>query len=338
MRKIARVFQLLIRRKWITLIVVLVAIILWRFVFVAGNGEVITAQVEKGRVTDDLVLLGSIQADEHAQLFFPVSGELVWLGVSEGENVKRGQLLARLDQAALNAAYEIALADYRAATATLERVYDQIQGRDKDESFALRETRVAAESAKDKSYRALSIAQKNMTQATLRAPFDGIVTRITHPYANINTSIAEGQMEIVNPKTLYFRVNADQVEIKNISVGQKVEIILDAFEDRAFGGSVDFISFTPRVGELGTVYGVKVRLDEGIMDNIRVGMTGDAKFILEEKNDTYFLPPRFIKTDSGGRFINTGRRNNKVYIKVGIEGEDRVEVIGDFKEGDVVYY
>jgi len=66
-------------------------------------------------------------------------------------------------------------------------------------------------------------------------------------------------------------------------------------------------------------------------------MTGDARFALSEKSDVLYVPPQFINSDKNGKYLRLGRKNNKVYIETGIEGEERVEVIGDTKEGDIVY-
>jgi hypothetical protein len=66
-------------------------------------------------------------------------------------------------------------------------------------------------------------------------------------------------------------------------------------------------------------------------------MSGDAKFVLSKKENVFYAPPKFINSDSKGKYVNVGNAKNKVYIEVGIEGEERVEIIGDFKEGQVLY-
>jgi len=66
-------------------------------------------------------------------------------------------------------------------------------------------------------------------------------------------------------------------------------------------------------------------------------MGGDAKFVLSEKEGVLYVPPEFVNSDVNGKYVNLDKGNNKRYVEVGIEGEDRVEIIGDVKEGDVVY-
>lgn len=327
-----------LKKKWIIgLLIAAVVIGLWRH-FTSDGNDAETSQVKKGAVSEELILLGDVQAEEHAQLLFLSPGELSWVGVSEGEEVKKGQLLVRLDPSVVNANYEIALADLRAAEASLERVYDDIQGREDDETYLLREARTQAESTKDRAYRAYTIAKRNLSNLNIRSPFDGIVTNITHPYTGVNIFQTEPQIEIVNPDSLYFRVRADQTELADIRVGQSVVIVLDALLEEEYFGEVAYVGFTPKPGEIGTVYLVKVSFDKTPdIQKVRIGMTGDARLILREKKDALYLPPRFVKTDADGKYVNLGRINNKVYVEVGLEGEDKVEIISGVSEGDLVY-
>ena len=123
-------------------------------------------------------------------------------------------------------------------------------------------------------------------------------------------------------------------------MGQPVTIILDSLPDETLNGEISFISYTPKPGEAGTVYKVKVTLNGEDLDihKVRIGMSGDAHFIIKDKNDVLYVPPKFINSNGDGKYLNVGSTNNKVYIEVGIEGEDRVEIISDkVKEGEIIF-
>jgi len=338
-KKKKNLFARIFKRKFaIFLIIAIFLIFGWRYFIAKDKEQVKSVKVERGKVSEELVLSGQIQAEEHANLFFLSSGKLDYVRVVEGQEVKKGDILARLDPISAYQTFLQAEADLRRYQASLDKIYDEIKGHEKDESFEQREKRTIAETNKDKAYRAYIIAKQNLANLELKAPFDGIVSNITHPYGGINTSLSESQIEIVNPKTIYFAVNADQTEVTKLKMGQKVNIVLDSFPERKLDGRVSFISYTPKAGEVGTVYEVKVKfLEEEEKEDIRIGMSGDAKFILSEKEDVLYLPPEFINSDIKGKYVNVGRKNNKRYIEVGIEGEERVEVKGNIKEGDIVY-
>lgn len=342
MDKLKNIFQKILNRKKFTAVVILILLIGGYFgkkTFFPSKNGFDEAKVERGTVKEELILTGEVRAEEHAKLSFLTSGELDYVGVTEGQIVEKGDILARLDTTVLYQAYLSAEADLRRYDASRDKTYDDLQGHEKDESYEQIETRTIAEVYRDKAYRAYVSAQKNLANASLKAPFDGIVASITHPYTGINTSLTESQIEIVNPYTIYFQVSADQSEVGDIAVGQKVAIVLDSYSNEELKGKVDLVGFTPIAGEVSTVYSVKVLFDDNSQaSKLRVGMTGDAKFVLSQKENTLYVPIAYLNSDSGGKYVRLGKTNNKVYVDVGLEGEEFVEIISDkVKEGDVVY-
>jgi len=331
-------WQRIWKRKWWILLGIVIVVGIVVFVRVRSRGqEVESAEIERGEVSEVLILTGEVKATEYASLRFMSSGELAWLGVKEGDHVKKGQALARLDTYSLNAAYEQAVSDLRKTQTSVDKVYDDIRDHDDDETFEMKETRTNAEVARDKAYRALTIAEENLRNATLKAPFEGMVTNIENPFSGINTVFSEGQIEVLNPETIYFEVSADQTEIIDLSIGQDVVMTLDAYPDEKYIGKVVSIGQTPKSGEVGTVYEVKVNFVDASFNGIKMGMTGDAEFVMEKKDDALYVPIDFIKSDKEGRYIYLNRPKNKVYVEVGLEGEERVEILGNVSEGEKVY-
>ena len=333
---IAKVFKN--KRIRLSIMGVLILLLAWRVVIAPKGADFETVEVKRGVVAEELILSGEVKAKEHAKLKFQGSGEIGWLGVSEGQWVKKGQLLIRLDTANLYAAYEQAVAALRSAQATTDRALDDVKDRGDEETFTEAEARTIAEAARDRAYRAMTIAQENLANGGIRAPFGGIISSITYPFSGVNILFSESQIEIVNPETLYVEVSADQDEVIELTEGQKVTIVLDPFIDEEIQGEIDFISYTPMVGEIGATYKITINPTSNVdSDKVRVGMTGDARFILSEKEDVLYVPNQFVNTDKEGKYVLKSRYDNKVYVEIGMEGEERVEIIGDIKEGDVLY-
>jgi len=324
-------------KKIAIILVVLVGILF--LVFRNKNKEIKTAEVKKGDLKEELILSGEINATNYAKLSFETSGKIVYVGVKEGEKVNKGRLISKLDSTVLNSNYQIANSNLRTYEATAQNILDQVKGNDDDESYAQKDSRTTAESNKDKAYEALIIAKRNLDGANLYAPFGGIVTYLAHPFSGVYTSLGAVEAEIIDLTTMYFDVLADQTEVTKLSVGQKVEITLDSFEEKMFDGVVSNISFVPKLGESGSVYSVKVSFVDNVGDNspFKISMTGDAKFITSEKKDVLFIPNSFVKQDKNGSFIKKNKKGEKVYIETGIESEDSTEIKGDIKEGQVIY-
>lgn len=323
-----------------TILIIVVVVLFWNFFVKDGNGQFETATVERGTVREELILSGSIIADEHAYLRFPTSGMLSYVGVAEGEHVVQGQLLGKMDTTVLNSAFEQAKAALRAAEANVDAVHDSVKNNDTTETFDERNTRTSAEATKDRAYEAYVQAQYNLRNSSMYAPFTGLVVSVGHPFAGVNVLPTETMFELLNPDTMYFSVTADQTEINQISLGDKVSIELDAADGVELTGTVSYISFAPIQGEIGSVYSIKVSFDNlGTGDfDYRVGMTGDAHFVLNKKDDVLYAPTTFIQRtgDTNTLLINDGK--DSINVTIGLEGEDNVEVSGDgITEGLTIY-
>ncbi len=302
-----------------------------------GNGTVEEATVGRGTVEEELVLTGEIKATDYASLQFNTSGTVAWVGVKVGEKVTKGQVLLKLDTIKLNAAYQVARANYRAAEANAQEVLDDVKGNDSDETFAQKNDRTAAETARDKGWDALMAAQKDLQDATLVAPFDGVVAIVNSESPGVNITAATPQVVVVNPETLYFEVLADQTEVAFFEPGDTAEIVLDAFETGTLNATVTSVSIAPDSTETGTVYPIRLALAAPETLKYKIGMTGDASFILSRKDDVLYVPSGFVNSDSEGDYVLINSGKDKKYIEMGIEGEDRVEIKGDISEGEKVF-
>jgi macrolide-specific efflux system membrane fusion protein len=298
-----------------------------------------TTVVGKGQIKEELILTGSVRADKHAVLYFPTGGKIAWVSVKEGDWVKKGQALTSLDKTILNSVYMQASNTYRNYQAAAESALDSVKNHASDETFTQKATRTAAESARDSAYDALRAAQYNLANATLYAPFDGLVTSLPFPNPGVNVNLTDAQVEILDPASIYFEVEADQNEVTSIKEKMPVTIILDSYRDKQITGTVSFISYSPKSGEASIIYKVKVGLDKNSLGDFspRIGMSGDANFIISEKSDAIIVPTRFVNTDKDGKYVNLGKKGNKVRVETGIEGEENIEIVSGAKEGDVLF-
>jgi HlyD family secretion protein len=297
-----------------------------------------TFSLQRGDVSEELILSGAVKAENYGELYFQTGGQLAWVGVEEGDKVYKAQALARLDTVKLSADLQRARADLRSTEASLQVVYDEIKGHAADETFEQKESRTTAEVAKDKAYDAVTKAQKDLENATLFAPFTGTITYLAHSSPGINISPSEKQIEILDSSTLYLEATADQTEIINISEGSKVKIILDPFENQEFEGEVIYVGQSPISGESGSVYKVKIKFISKVdLTNVRVGMTGDARIILSTSENVLYVPSNFINNDLRGTYIHIGSLKDKTYIEIGKEGEENTEITSGANEGDLVY-
>ncbi|MFZ5932578.1 MAG: efflux RND transporter periplasmic adaptor subunit, partial [Patescibacteria group bacterium] len=205
--------------------------------------KVETFKVGRGEIVETFFAPGKIDAEERADLTFLTSGRVVWVGVKKGDLVKKWQGIASLDTVALNAAYQQALNTYRSLEAAAQKAEDDVKDHAADETFAQKATRMAAQVARDNAFDSVKAAEQALKLATIIAPFDGIITQANPAFAGVNIFPTSAVYSVVNPKSLFFNTEVNELDVTKIKVGQKVKLALDAYPDRELEGKVETIDF-----------------------------------------------------------------------------------------------
>ncbi len=321
--------------------VVIIGGVLW-YTSQKPKNSIRTSQVTKQNLTETVSASGEVKAENQSELMFSSPGKVAWIGVKEGDVVKKGRALASLDTVLLNTAYQQAAINLRKFEATLDNVHDQVKDNDGDEDFATRDKRTTAETNKDYYYEALKAAQYNLRNATLISPISGTVTSTGGLSVGENvtaTSMGTSIIRIIDLKSLMFEATIDEVDFKKINIGQKVEVILDAFPDEKITGEVVYIG---REGKKtitgGIVLPVKIKLTSD-SDNLVVGLSGDIEFIVDQKDNILTVPREFVKNDGQISYITVRQSDgtiSKITITTGLTTITTQEIIGDIKEGQEV--
>ncbi len=289
--------------------------------------------VEKKDVVQTLTLSGKIKAEKMAELKFLTSGRLSFLRVKSGDSVKNGEWLAGLDTGDLQAAVTKAWYAYLTADANAKEVEDLVKNHDKDETFAQKNDRIAAQVARDSAYETWLSARRAADYAILKAPFDGVVTNLNIGGVGEIVGITSG-LTVVDPASLYFEVEIDESDLGRVNVGQNVGVKLDAFSDKVVDGKLEEIEFVSRLSDTGAnVYPARVKLttDNGQLTILRLGMKGDAVLVLGEAKGVLALP---IEAVIDGSVVTPDGK--KLKVETGLESENDVEIKSGLAEGDKV--
>ena len=342
----------LIRKRWKLLLFLLVIISLSGFFIkkkVTPKPEYkssTSTKVKQGKLKQVLTISGEIDASEKANLRFQTSGRLVWVGVKEGDSVKKYQLIASLDKRELEKTLKKKLLAFMNERWDFEQLHDDnlVFGRDinKMGELTVEERRILEQAQFDLDTTVLDVEIQDLAVkfANLTTPIDGIVTSVNTPFAGVNITPAGAEFVVINPESIYFSALADETEVTELKEGLTGELILDAFSDQTFQGTVNNISFIPKPGESGTVYEIKfyfMPLDPN--NRIRLGMVGDLSFVTNEKDNVLYLPAKYILTENGNKFvfIKHDKGIDKVNVKTGMEAGDNIEITEKLKKGDTVY-
>lgn len=322
------------------LLMFIVGVAARQFVFAPQKQRESTV-VKRGTLREELTLSGKIEAHEQVSLGFQTGGQLAWVGVQEGDFVKKFQTVATLDQRKLQRELQKFLTAYSKQRNTFDQTLDDNQNRRPEQALNDKMKRVLENNQFDlnQTITDVEIQDVSIKLANLFTPIAGIVTRVETPHAGVNIGIGQTPFEIVNPKSIYFSMNADQTEVVRLSQDESGTIILDAYPDQKISGTITHIAFSPTADETETVYPVKISLDN--VNNTdytyRIGMTGDVTFILKEQKDIVYIPIQFVKSDKQGKYVLVGEKLEKRYVKTGMETDTDIEVLEGLSIGERVY-
>ncbi len=298
-----------------------------------------SVEVQRGDLKETIILSGEVKAKENTSLHFQTSGRLAGLNVQEGDVVKKGQLVAYLDQRDLRKRLTKELNDYKTTRWDFDQDIDD--AKDKAITTAMQRTIDKSQFALDNSVLDVEIQAISIEFANLFSPIQGLVVSRGNFQPGMNITAADTIVEIVNPDSLYFQVTADQTEVTIINEGMQGELTLDAYIEESITGTISHISFSPDSNESGTVYSVELEFNNSSNQNLRyrLGMTGDVEFVLKEKKNALYLPSEYVKSDDQGSYVNI-MRNNKIeksYVTTGLETDISTEIVKGLNEGELVY-
>ncbi len=232
---------------------------------------------------------GYVTARRAATVSSQITGTLTQVLIEEGFRVKKGQVLARLEDAGLKAGLAVAEAQLRAAQASVMQLRAQLA---QSEADARRQSELAASGMTTRqaqeqtatTVRALSAqldaaqrqvesaqaqvaqARVNFDYATVRAPFDGVVTaraaqvgEIVSPFSAGGGFTRSGVGTIVDMDSLEVAVDVNEAYIAQVKAGMPCEAVLDAYPDWKIPGHV--LAVIPSADRGKATVKVRVALD-----------------------------------------------------------------------------
>ncbi|MGE5476696.1 MAG: efflux RND transporter periplasmic adaptor subunit [Bacteroidales bacterium] len=314
------------RLRRLPLILVLLAVLAGAAVLWARNGgrELALAAPERGPAVEAVYATGVVEPENWARVSAVSSGRLAEILVREGDSVREGQPLARLDDREARA---------RVAELEAKAAYwrEQI-----NRSQALAQSGVRSRDAfeKDKSelnqvIAAISASRQRRADLVVTAPMDGVVLRRDFEVGEV-VGTNDALFWIGNPRPLRLTVDVDEEDIPRIAAGQKVLIKSDSFPGRVLEARVGRI--TPKGDPVNKTFRVRVTLPDDTP--LLVGMTTEVNIVTAEKADALLVPASALV--DGKLFVVEDGKTALRPVTLGVRGRNRVEVVAGLTAADRV--
>ncbi len=317
-------------------------------------------KVSRGRLTSYLSVSGTTLPFEEAKLGAKVEGIIESILADEGDRVKKGQVLIRLDPRDFLLDIDRAGAVLTTEHAELERAKHDLEQKTEDwrRLSALYERKVIAKhrygsmkaafsiaQAKVKSCQAqikekeaeLKLAEKRYQDSVVEAPFNGVVTKKMLHEGEVSSLWAYNweALEVMNLNKIKVECEVSEKWKSQLREGMETIIKFDAYSEEKFLGEVTTIN--PMVDPLQRTFRVKIiipnpeyRLTAGMFTRIKIG--------LEVKEGVLIIPEKEILERPDGHFIFVVKDGvvKRRKISLGIKEGERVEITEGLKEGEMI--
>ncbi len=273
--------------------------------------------------------VGSLRSDETVIIRPEVSGRIAEIGFREGQRVVKGSVILKLDQAVQRAEMQQADANLSLSKSRIERSRD-LHAKGFISSQALDD----AESAYKVAKATADLAGARLTKLEIKAPFSGIVGLRS---VSVGDYVREGQdivnLEEIDPLKVDFRV--PEIFLRQISVGQTLQVNLDANPGETFTGRV--LAINPLLDANGRAVVIRAVVNNNNA-KLRPGMFARVKLITSDRQESLTIPEQALIPVGDDFFVFriADGRVARIKIDIGQRVTGSVEVLRGLSKDDMV--
>lgn len=267
---------------------------------------------------------GSVEPLHWAKVGPSLRARITEVLVEEGERVREGQPLARLDDREAAHRVEEAEARARFAEEELARIRALV-ARD----IAARASLERAEAEARAVRAAAEAARRRLDDYVVRAPSDGVVLRRDAEVGEVVDTPA-ALFWVGEPRPLRVTAEVDEEDIAEVREGQEALLRADAFPGRVLRATV--VQITPKGDATRKAYRVRLALPDDTP--LLIGMTVEANIVLRRTDEAVLVPPAAVR--DGRVFVVRRETVEQRAVEVGVQGPRAVEILRGLARGEAV--
>jgi len=276
---------------------------------------------------------GSVQAEEDAIVSPEIVGQISKIYVKEGDIVKKGQLLVTLNTSIT----ESTIREVKTSLDLAQKTYEK-QKQLWEQNIGSEMQFLQAKNNKESLESRLSTLQAQMAMARLRAPFDGVIDRISIKNGEL-ASMGREILHIVNLAEMKIYGDVSESYLPSIHKGDWAEITFPIYSDMKLDGSIHRIGQV--IDEKSRTFRIEIKLDNKD-GKLRPNMISRIRLNDFLDDNALVVPSYIIKQDFSGSFLYVAEKQNdlyiarKTYITPGITYNNQTMVIEGLNENESV--
>ena len=294
-----------------------------------------TAPVARTTIVLDATASGTIEPINVVEVKSKSSGQITKMTVETGTEVNPGDLLVQLDTRDVQNQYDQSAADLNAADARMQ--VSEAQKKRADDLFRQRiitaqENETAqldfanAQAAVIRARTSLDIAKQRLEDATVRAPVSGTVIEKTVSLGQVITSATSAfgggttLLKMADLNQVRMRALFNETDIGSVRPGQQSTVIVDAYPERPFHGTVEKIEPQAVIQQSVTMFPVLINLNnrEGLL---KPGMNGEASVLVDRREDVLAVPNDAVRTMREAPMLATALGLDPDSVAASIQGK-----------------
>ncbi|WP_310387126.1 efflux RND transporter periplasmic adaptor subunit [Roseateles sp.] len=290
--------------------------------------------VESASLPDDAQTVGTLKARQSALLKPEVSGRIVKLGFSDGQNVRQGQLLVQLDDGLQAAQLQQSQAQASIARSSLKRNSELLA-----QGFVSTSALEQAQSVLQVAEAQVALSQAQLTRMQVRAPFDGVMGIRS---VSVGDYVKDGSdlVSIEDTSTMWLDFRLPERFVPRLKVGQQVEVQLDALPGKAFTAQI--VALDTQLEANGRSLLVRAKLPANTPE-LRSGLFARVRVLLAVHQNALLVPEEALVPQGGKQYIikvveqgSAAPTAQRIEAKLGLRLPGKVEVLSGLKAGDRV--
>lgn len=300
-----------------------------------GGGEerivpVAAARAELGSIARTVGISGVVEPIRRVYVNSQLSGEVREVRVQEGDLVRAGTLLAKLDDTLLRAELSAAESSHGVADAAYGRAESLLEHEMITQSeFEQERSRLAAAEAR------LAQIRTQLGFTEIRSPSSGVVTERDVEVGSV-VSPQTRLFAVDDVSTLVVRVRASEMDVVHLSPGDPVEVVLDALPGRPVEGRIRRVF--PSADPATRLVPVEVALSGEAARLARPGFLARVTLALETREDVVHVPAAAILSRGGEEvvFVVEDGRARRRLVRSGLTFRGQVEITSGLAAGEEV--
>ncbi|MDY0152736.1 MAG: efflux RND transporter periplasmic adaptor subunit, partial [Candidatus Cloacimonas sp.] len=302
--------------------------------------------------------LGDITGDPSV-VVYPKLTDTVWdIYVENGDYVKKGELLAKIDDATVRASKAQAQGAYLSAKSQVANVNVEFERmKTLYEAKAISDSqwdqlvtqKEVAEAGLEQAKAALSMAETQLTYASVTAPISGYVSNLAYRIGDMSTP-QKPFLTIHQTETVKININVTESDLGFIKVGQRTEIHLSSYPNQIFEGKVETVS--PVIDPMTRTAKIEI-IAKNDDARLKPGMFARVDIVTQERDQAFTIEKAVTNKQTVLERSETNLREDKVVetyscfivrdgiainreLKIGIQSKTKYEVLSGLTEGDLV--